>query len=273
MLRIMNVWFRYSRKSDYVLRNINLNLNKGEVLAIIGPNGSGKTTLLMIAGGLIKPERGEVFFNDKPLMKQIPEARRRIGILFQDPNDQLFNPTVYDEIAFALRQLKYSEDEVKLAVYEIAEQFNIKELLNRPPYKLSEGEKKIVALASILIYRPELLLLDEPTSNISSKYIDKIENLIMEMKSENKAVIITSHNLDFIASIADRICLINKGEIIAEGETSEILFNEEALRKVELKPPLIIQISKALNLSLNGKPPLTLDELIMAFKNKLKNCT
>gem|GEM_PF-416270 len=266
MLEIRNTWFRYV-KGEFTLKNINLKLSEGEVAAVIGPNGSGKTTLLLIASGLLKPDKGEVLFQGKPLIKQLPRARAKIGIVFQDPDDQLFNSTVYDEIAFALRQLRLNEEAVDLHVRNIASKFGIMEILNRPPYKLSEGEKKIVALASVLVYKPEILMLDEPTANISYKYVEKIKQIINEMKSTGKAILITSHNVEFVAEIADRVYILNHGEIIAEGRSEEILTNEGILEMAEMEMPIATQISKALKINSNGKHPLTATELIITLNS------
>jgi len=203
----------------------------------------------------------------KPPIKQLPRARAKIGIVFQDLDGQQFNSTVYNEIAFALRQLRLNEEAVDLHMRNIASKFGIMEILNRPPYKLSEGEKKIVALASVLVYKPEILMLDEPTANISYKYVKKIKQIINEMKSTGKAILITSHNVEFVA---DRVYILNHGEIIAEGRSKEILTNEGILEMAEMKMPIATQTSKALKINSNGKYPLTATELIIILKNKLK---
>ncbi|MFN3268313.1 MAG: ATP-binding cassette domain-containing protein, partial [Zestosphaera sp.] len=119
-LQLRNVWFRYSREEDYVLRGVELDLGESELVVVKGPNGSGKTTLILVAAGLLRPESGEVLLEGKSIYEQLPLARRKIGVSFQDPEDQFFNATVYDEVAFALRQLKISEDAVRARVTEIA---------------------------------------------------------------------------------------------------------------------------------------------------------
>ncbi|MEM2794045.1 MAG: ABC transporter ATP-binding protein, partial [Candidatus Methanomethylicia archaeon] len=138
MLRVENVCFKYPGGVE-VLKNVSFTASRGEVVAVVGPNGSGKTTLLMIAAGLLEPSKGLVLLDNKPLKEQLPEARRRIGLVFQDPDDQLFNPTVYDEIAFTLRQLLHTEKDVDKRVSEVAWKFNLVDILDKPPYKLSIG--------------------------------------------------------------------------------------------------------------------------------------
>lgn len=240
LLNVKNVYFKYPGGME-VLRGASFSVDRGEVVAIIGANGSGKTTLLMIAAGLLEPEEGIVLLDDKPLNEQLPEARKRIGLVFQDPNDQLFNPTVYDEIAFALNQLYSSPKEVEERVKEVAKKFNIENLLNKPPYNLSMGEKRIVTLASIIAYDPDLLLLDEPTANLSPRTVEEIRQVIKDAKEKCKAVVIASHDVEFIAEISDRVYIINDGSIIGGLETKTVLSDESLLALADIKPPLVLQ--------------------------------
>jgi cobalt/nickel transport system ATP-binding protein len=178
----------------------------------MGPNGSGKTTLLMIAAGLLEPERGSVLLEGKPLKEQLPEARKRVGLVFQDPNDQLFNTTVYDELAFALKQLLPSNKEVDIKVKEVANKFKLTNWLSKLPYDLSMGEKRMVALASVIAYDPDILLLDEPTANMSSKVIKDLEQVVVDAKKGGNAIVIASHDVEFVARTSDRIYIIYGGQ-------------------------------------------------------------
>jgi len=259
LLRVDEVYFKYPGGVE-VLRGASFSADRGEVVAIIGPNGSGKTTLLMIAAGLLEPERGTVLLDDKPLEPQLPEARRRIGFVFQDPNDQLFNPTVYDEIAFALNQICSSPDDVDRKVREIAEKFKIEDLLCKPPYKLSLGEKRIVTLASMLAYDPELLLLDEPTANLSSRTIEEIKEVVEDSRKNKRAVVVASHDVEFVAEISDRVYVIKDGSTLGGSDARTILSNESLLALADTKPPLVLQTLKLLNLKLQNYP-LTIKDL------------
>ncbi len=270
LLEVRDVWYSYPG-SIVALKGASLRVNKGEIVGVIGPNGCGKTTLLLIAAGLIEPKRGIVLLEGEPLGKQLPEARRKIGIVFQDPDDQLFNSTVYDEIAYALRQLESNGERVDRSVREIARRLGVVELLDRAPYRLSVGEKKIVALASILVYRPQIVLLDEPTSNVSASTINIIEEVILKLKSEGRSVVIASHNMEFVARIADRIYVMRKGKTIGEGPAREILSNTKLLEKADLKPPYSIRVAELLGLRASSvKKPLTLEELVEALKPLFK---
>lgn len=260
LLRVEKVHFSYLGSVE-VLRGVSLLADRGETVAIIGPNGSGKTTLLMVAAGLLEPSRGRILFDGKPLKEQLPTVRRRIGLVFQDPDDQLFNPTVYDELAFALRQLTTDEREIRDKVEKAAARFNLKEVLERSPHRLSIGEKRRVTLASVLIYEPELLLLDEPTANLSTGFIEEVREVVEQARKAGKAVVVASHNVEFVAEVADRVYVMNSGRLLGGGKAEEVLSDEGMLTLADMKPPLVLQTIKLLGLKLEGKPPLTLREL------------
>ncbi|MEM1983349.1 MAG: ABC transporter ATP-binding protein [Sulfolobales archaeon] len=218
VLTLRDIWFRYSGNDDYVLKGINLKLSRSELSIIKGPNGSGKSTLLLIAAGLLIPEKGEVLLYGKALTDQLPQARRKIGITFQDPEDQFFNATVYDEIAFALRQLRTPEDAIRSKVTEIAEALGIGRLLNKPPYKLSGGEKVKVALASVLIYDPEVLLLDEPTAYLTISTKSELMNLLKNLRDSGKTIVIVTNDSDMMKYYIDKSYLLINGSLYEENK-------------------------------------------------------
>ncbi|MBS7646043.1 ABC transporter ATP-binding protein [Candidatus Bathyarchaeota archaeon] len=234
MLELKDVHFRYPGGPE-VLKGVDLSVERGEIVAVIGPNGCGKTTLLMVAAGLLEPEVGEVLLNGEPLRSQLPGARRRIGLVFQDPDDQLFNPTVHDEIAFAPCQV-FAPEDVEEKVLEVADTFKLRNLLDKPPYKLSMGEKRIVAMASVLVYDPELLLLDEPTANLSCTPIEEIKRILMDSKRRGKAILIASHDVEFIAETADRVYVLSGGTLRGGLATKSILSDGNLLALADMKP-------------------------------------
>jgi len=210
------VWFRYSREEDYILRGVELDLNNSELVVVRGPNGSGKTTLILVAAGLLRPETGEVLLEGKPIYEQLPLARRKIGVTFQDPDDQFFNATVYDEVAFALRQLKISEYDVRTHVTKIARKLGIEHLLGKLPYRLSGGEKVKVALASILVYEPEILLLDEPTAYLTPENKDEVMKILRELKESGKSILIATNDPQITEYSVDKTLRIVNGKLVAE---------------------------------------------------------
>lgn len=269
LLEVRGVWFSYPGGS-FTLRNVSFYSDSGEVVAIVGPIGCGKTTLLLIASGLIKPDRGEVLFRGVSLEKQLPMVRRNIGFVFQDPDDQLFNPTVFDELAFSLRQLGYSEGEVDGLVRDFAGRFGLDELLNRSPYKLSSGEKKKVALASVLIYGPELLFLDEPTSNLSASVCREIESIILNMKKTGKSIVVASHNVEFVMRVADRVYVMYNGEVVGGGSIADVIGDVDLLRVADMESPLAVEILRFLGVALEDDVfPLTRDRVIELLRRRL----
>lgn len=196
-----------------------MSLRESELVVVTGPNGSGKTTLILLAAGLLRPERGEVLLEGKPLHEQLPLARKKIGVTFQDPDDQFFNATVYDEIAFALRQLDLGEDEVEAHVTAIARRLGIEHLLSKPPYRLSGGEKVKVALASILVYEPEVLLLDEPTAYLTPESKNEVMRMLEELKEKRKSILIATNDSDIIGYSVDKVLKIIDGRLTAEGHS------------------------------------------------------
>lgn len=266
LLRVDKIRFEYPGGPE-ILREATFNADKGEIVAIIGPNGSGKTTLLMVAAGLLDPSKGIVYVEDKPLREQLPKIRSRIGLVFQEPDDQLFNPTVYEELAFALRQLLNSIEEVDEKVREITKKFDLKEIINKPPYKLSIGEKRIVALASVIAYDPDILLLDEPTANLSSGPIKAIEEILQEAKKSGKVVVIASHDVEFVASVSDRIYVIDKGSTIGGINARSILSDDSMLTIADMNPPLVLQTLRELGLE-SQITPMTIRELSNYLKKK-----
>jgi len=268
LLNVKNILFKYPA-GQLVLKGANFSADKSEVVSIIGPNGSGKTTLLLIAAGLLEPNKGEVLLEERNIRDQLPEIRRRIGLVFQDPDDQLFNPTVREEILFTLRQLFSNSKVIKDKISNIAKKFELKSILDKPPYRLSMGEKRIISLASILAYDPDLLLLDEPTANLSSIPIDKIEKIIKKAKNSGKSIVIASHDVEFIAKVSDRIYVIDSGRMLGGTDTRSVLSDDHLLSLADMKPPLVSQTLRALGVK-KQKIPLTIDELKVSKSQFLK---
>ena len=210
LIKLENISFRYNSFS--VLENISFELKFGEKAGLIGPNGSGKTTLLYIIMGFLKPVSGKVFIfgKERKKNKDFLEVRQKLGLLFQDSDSQLFCPTVKEDIAFGPLNLGKKREEVKEIVKKIARIFNIEHLLDRPIYKLSEGEKKIVALATVFAMDPVCYLLDEPSSGLDENTRNK---LIEFLKNHVKTCLIVSHDREFLKEIVENIYLLKNRKI------------------------------------------------------------
>jgi cobalt/nickel transport system ATP-binding protein len=223
------------------LDSLTLAIGRGRRVALLGANGSGKSTLLRILGGLAFPEDGLVRFDGAPLteerMREDAYAlafRRRVGILFQNADVQLFNPTVYDELAFGPLQLGWPRETIVAKIEETLEQLAISELRDRSPQRLSGGEKRRVALASVLIAGPEVVLLDEPTAMLDPRGQNAIIDLLAGWAGGTRTVVTTTHDLGILEDIADHCVVLQAGHLVAQGTPHEILSDEPLLRATGL---------------------------------------
>ena len=223
------------------LRGVSLDIAQGERIALLGANGSGKSTLLRVLDGLCSPGQGSISFEGVPLTAERLEDdgfalpfRRRVALVFANPDVQLFNPTVWDEVAFAPLQLRWPKEQLVTQVDRTLQLMGIAHLRERPPYRLSGGEKKRVALASVLVLEPDVLLLDEPTATLDPRSQSQIIDLIQQWKGSAKTVITATHQLEIVEDIADRIVVLEQGSIAAAGTTAEVLNNSGLLLRTNL---------------------------------------
>lgn len=237
-LEIKDLHFAYP-DGNKAIKGISFTIHHGESVGIIGANGAGKSTLLMLIMGLLFPNQGEVIVGDVHVtQKTLPLIRQSLGMVFQDPDDQLFMNTVYDDVAFGPRNYKLDEKEVKARVMEALETVGIPHLKDRAPFKLSGGEKRAAAIASVLSMHPNLLVMDEPTSGLDPKSRRRVMALL---ESFEHSRIITSHDLDMVFELCERTIVMKAGEIAADGPTSEILTNAELMDDCGLELPLSLQ--------------------------------
>jgi cobalt/nickel transport system ATP-binding protein len=239
MFRVDNVTFRYG--SVLALNGVSFEIQEGKRSALLGANGSGKSTLLRMLDGLCFPDSGKILFRDENVDAASLEDdqfaftfRQRVGLVFQNPDVQLFNPTVFDEVAFGPLQMRWPKDEIRRRVGEALESLEITHLKDRPPHRLSGGEKKRVAIASVLVLDPEVLLLDEPTAALDPRSQSQIIDLLIGWGNGKKTVIIATHELGLVEDIADDCFLLQAGGLVAHGAPTDILGNEALLRSSNL---------------------------------------
>ncbi|WKV10152.1 ABC transporter ATP-binding protein [Thermoanaerobacterium sp. CMT5567-10] len=238
IFELKNVSYSYI-KSIPALIDISFNVNKGEKLIILGANGSGKSTLLKLMDGLMKPDSGHIQAFGRSILNmkndEEYEFRRKVGYLFQDSDVQLFNTSVFDEVAFAPLQMGLEIKDVKSMVDKTLESFGLEKLRDRPPHRLSGGEKKKVALASIMVTNPDVLLLDEPTNGLDPRSRKWLINELSNLSNKGKTLVISTHDLDLARSLADRIVIINESHTIETvGTPDKILDNVKLLESVNL---------------------------------------
>ena len=238
MLEVRDLHFDYPDGHE-AIKNISFTIHPGESVGIIGANGAGKSTVLMLLMGVLFPKNGKVLVGDVEVTKKtLPMIRQQMGMVFQDPDDQLFMTTVYDDVAFGPRNYQLSEQEVEKRVTMALELVGIPHLKDRAPFRLSGGEKRAAAIASVLSMEPDILIMDEPTSALDPK---SRRRLISLLNSFEHTKIITSHDLDTIVETCRRTIVIKAGEIVADGKTMDILTNVELLDRSGLEMPLSLQ--------------------------------
>jgi len=219
-----------------VLRGISFLITHGESVAIVGANGAGKSTLLLHLNGYLTSTTGVIRIGDSRLLPEnLKQVRRAVGLVFQDPDDQLFMPTVFDDVAFGPLNMGLSAAEVQTRVRTALETVGAWHLHDRPPYRLSGGEKRSVAIATVLSMSPDILVMDEPSSNLDPK---SRRGLIDLLKGFTHTKIIATHDLDMVMDLCRRTLVIREGKIIADGPTGEIMHNEELLASSNLEKPL-----------------------------------
>lgn len=221
------------------LNGVSFRITHGEAVAVIGANGAGKSTLLLHLNGFLTPTAGAVRIGDYPLTKEtLPEVRRTVGMVFQDPDDQLFMPTVYDDVAFGPLNLGFPREEVDSRVADALARVGAEHLVNKPPYRLSGGEKKRVAIATVLSMTPDILVMDEPTVGLDPF---ARRQLITLMKEFSHTRIFTSHDLDMVLELCDRVIVLHEGAVKADGPPWEIFQDETLLASCHLEKPLSMQ--------------------------------
>ncbi|MGH9405331.1 MAG: energy-coupling factor ABC transporter ATP-binding protein [Terriglobia bacterium] len=234
---VRNVTYRY--RGVKALDGLTLAVRSGRRLALLGANGSGKSTLLRILDGLYFPDAGSVSFFGEALTEARLASdgfgfRRRVGLVFQNPDAQLFCPTVFDEVAFGPLQLGSPHSEIRRRVSETLDQLEIAHLRERSPHHLSMGEKKRVALASVLVMDPEVLLLDEPTAMLDPKSESRMIDFLVRCGGGAKTVVTATHDLDLVEDIADHCCVFQEGRVMAQGTPREILADTSLLERASL---------------------------------------
>jgi len=235
IVELKDVRFSYPDGTE-ALKGVSFRILHGESVGIAGANGAGKTTLLLNLNGHLLPSGGEISIGDIPLTKKTrQEIRKKVGFVFQRPDDQLFMPTVYEDVAFGPINLGVPPERVDERVEDALEKVSCLHLINRPPHRLSEGQKRAVAIATVIAMNPDILVMDEPASNLDPK---SRRQLIKLLKNFKHTKIIASHDLDLILDLCERCIVIKDGKVVADGPSEEVLLNEQLLEENNLELPL-----------------------------------
>ena len=273
ILETKNLNFSYPDGAS-VLQDINLSVKKGEFLGILGANGCGKTTLLKLLNKLLKPTNGRIYLEAEELMSIDKNLLfRKICTMFQNPDDQLFSPTVGEDIAFGPANMGFPEEKVKERINYALNAVGMPEFFDRPIHNLSFGEKKRICLAGVLAMGPQVMLLDEPTSCLDPMGVNSIMQLLKKLNKENGiTMVMATHSVDLVPLFIDRVVILSKGEIILDGKPEEIFSKPEIIRDAKLRLPRIGHLFEILrkNDGFNFNDlPLTIGEAREEIKNIL----
>jgi cobalt/nickel transport system ATP-binding protein len=230
-LSVSQLSFSYPDKPN-VLRDISLEIMAGERVGLIGPNGAGKTTFFLLICGVLKPDAGEILLFGKPMVHG--DFRPGIGMVFQNSNDQLFCPSVWDDVAFGPQNLGLSREEVEARTTEALSTAGALELADRPPHHLSGGEKRMVSIAGVLAMRPRVVIYDEPSASLD---IRSRRRLIRFLQASEETILIASHDLELVLEVCDRVLLLDEGRMVANGYPREMMCNVELMEAHGLERP------------------------------------
>jgi energy-coupling factor transport system ATP-binding protein len=246
MISVENVTFHYEGGQD-VLRGVDLQINDGEFVAVMGENGAGKTTLVKMFNGLLKPDQGVVKVDGiETRTKSVAQLSRNVGLIFQNPDHQLFAETVEQELGFSLRNFGFSEEVIQRRVTTLLNALDLERYEKASPFVLSGGERKRVALAAILVWDPKHVIMDEPTIGQDYLQKDRLRNFIVQLVSQGKTIVIVTHDVEFVAECKPRVVLLSRGKVIADGPAASILTNPSIVEQGSLAMPQISTLMASL---------------------------
>jgi energy-coupling factor transport system ATP-binding protein len=257
MLIVQDVHYSYLNGVE-ALKGVWLTVKNGEFVAIMGQNGAGKTTLVKHFNGLLKPTSGKVFVGNVETTKtSVAALARKVGFVFQNPDHQLFSETVEEEIAFALKNFGYEAAVIEDRIAWAVNLLGLTQYRKTSPFMLSGGERKRVALASVLAWDPQVLVLDEPTIGQDHQQKENLHQFIMQLQTQGKTIVVVTHDVEFVAECNPRVVLMREGKIVADGEGKDILTNPQVLEQSSIVLPQIAQVFMQLNVS--GLPKNVID--------------
>ena len=264
MIEMKNICYSYSNEETLAINNISLQIKEGSWVSILGHNGSGKSTLAKLLVGLLEPTSGEIIVDGVKLSEEtVSEIRKNIGIVFQNPDDQIFAPTVEEDVAFGPLNLGLSMEEVQDRVEHALARVGMTGYEKTAPHHLSGGQKKRVAIAGILAMKPEIMVLDEPTAGLDPQGVTDLSRLLDELNEEGITILISTHEVDLVPNYANKVFVLVDGLLIGEGTPKEIFAQPDILEQANLKVPIVTELFQKLEtdgFDMKKDYPLTIDE-------------
>jgi len=257
------------------LDGVSLKVVKGERVAVLGPNGAGKSTLLMLIDGLYTPSKGSVEVLGMPVEgRNLAQIRRRVGLVFQEPDNQLFCPTLWEDVTFGPLNMGLPEDEVRRRAGDALKAVRLEGFGGKPPHHLSVGEKRRAAIATVLAMKPDVLILDEPTANLDPESRVELVRLLNDLhKGGEITLIVATHDVNFVPAVAGRVYVLNRGRTVAEGVVRDIFSNFELMKKASLEPPVITRLFTLLNAQGSLTNPYHVNPLPLTVEEALQEIT
>ncbi len=249
ILKADDLYFSYDEEKIPALDGFSLELERGKKIAFMGPNGSGKSTFFLCCNGIHRPDRGRLFLNGTPVSydkKGLRKLRSQVGIVFQDPDNQLFSSSVYQEISFGILNQGVSQAQAKQEVEEAMQRLGITPFRHKPTHALSGGQKKQVSIADILVMHPQIMILDEPAAALDPKHTSIVNQIVEQLTADGITVLMSTHDVDYALSWADQVVLIKDGKVLAHKNTLEIFEDRQLLLESNLKQPAVLSLFESL---------------------------
>ena len=269
VIEAQDVSFTYEGNEEKALDGLDLKIRRGSRVAFMGGNGSGKSTYFLCRNGIRKPDSGRICIDGKPIeytRKGLLDVRGKVGIVFQEPDNQLFSASVYEEISFGILNLGADEETAREEVDQVIGELEITPFKERPAHALSGGQKKQVAIADILVMHPEVMILDEPAAALDPAHTRKVHQIVDRLTGKGITVLMATHDIDYAYRWADEIVLMHEGRVLRQGTPEAVCADREALCKAGLEPPSVLRLWECLQdkgmISRTDRHPRSTDELI-----------
>ena len=245
VIEAQDVSFTYDGNDAKALDGLSLKIRRGAKVAFMGGNGSGKSTFFLCLNGIRKPDRGKIWIDGSPISytrKGLLDVRSKVGIVFQEPDNQLFSASVYEEVSFGILNLGADEETAKREVEHVLAELEITPFQDRPVHALSGGQKKQVAVADILFMHPEVMILDEPVAALDPKHTRKVQEIVEGLSKKGITVLMATHDIDYAYAWSDEIVLMKNGKVIRQGTPDEVCSDETVLKEAGLELPVVVRV-------------------------------
>lgn len=259
ILKAENLYFSYDDENSHSLNGLSLEIKRGQKVAFMGSNGSGKSTFFLCCNGIHRPSSGTLYFDGEPVTydkKGLLKLRSKVGIVFQDPDNQLFSASVYQEISFGILNLGVSEEDAKKEVEEVIDHLEITPFRHKPTHSLSGGQKKQVSIADILVMHPDIIILDEPAAALDPKHTTMVNHIVNRLTEAGITVLMATHDVNYAYEWADEIMLFHEGKILMHGTPADVFSNKAVLARTNLEPPAVLELFDSLCMKGILKPTL-----------------